>query len=245
MKAWLKLRAISAAIALAIGTLAAQTSKQPATASANFPVVTMDYSELLDSACATSANRPLDSDLVARVAAKLPQYRTQWASRGPALLRAEAEIVGHPFAYHETWAAIVTCGLPSMSFPLVLNARSFLGAFDETGSEAGEMTSFVNTLWHEASHRYVHDLRDRFPDRMTPLLKKYSSEPAVVLSHLHLYAIEQLIYRRLGLEPDLELVRKVQKKMRNQAVTDRAREIVAKEGADAFVRELKAAPATH
>jgi len=246
MRVWLRLGTLSSALALGIAPLTAQSSRGGApTPKPEVPVATMDYSELIDSACAASANRPLDSELVSHVTAKLPQYRAEWAARGPALLRAEGVIAGQPFTYHEAFAAIITCGLPNMSFPLILNARYFRAAYEEAGSEAGEMTVFVDTLWHEVSHRYIHDLRDRFPDRMTPLIKKYSSEPPAVLSHLHLYAIQQLIYRQLGIEEQLALVRKVGEKARNAALTARALEIVSKEGAEAFVRELKTAPASH
>lgn len=159
------------------------------------------------------------------------------------MLRAESEIAGQPFTYHEEFPAIITCGLPSMSFPLVLNARLIRAGRDIAGTEAGEMTNFVSVLWHEMSHRFVHDIRDRYPDRMTPLLAKYSAEPPVVLNHLHLYALEQLVYRQLGLQRDLDLIRSVQQKARNAAVTARALEIVAKETPEAFVRELRGAPA--
>jgi len=227
----------------ALATLDAQSRGHLSTASPAVPTAIIDYSELLDSSCSQATNHPLDAELVAHVKAMLPSYRAQWATRGPVLLRAETEIAGQPFTYHEEFPAIITCGIPSMSFPLVLNAHLIRAGRDAAGTEAGEMTNFVNVLWHEMSHRFVHDIRDRYPDRMTPLLAKYSAEPPAVLSHLHLYAIEQLVYRKLGLQQDLDLVRTVQKKARNATVTARALEIVAKETPEAFVRELRTAPA--
>jgi len=233
-------------LALAIGIgpvtkLQAQSRSRGITTGPDVPAVKIEYSALLDDSCSQSTNRPLDADLVAHVAAMLQVYRAQWAARGPELLRTESEVAGQPFAYHEAFPAIITCDLPSISFPLILNARLFR-AGRAAGSEPGEMAVFVNVLWHEMSHRFVHDIRDRFPGRMTPLLSKYSTEPPVVINHLHLYAIEQLVYRRLGMQQDLEFMRTIQRQPRHAAVFERAQEIVAKEGAEAFVQELRTAP---
>lgn len=205
------------------------------------PSVMLDYSSLLDMPCAMRSGRPLDSALVEHAIATVPAYRAQWAARGPELLRSEASIVGQPFVFHETTAALVTCGLPSMSFPLILNVQSFLRGRAGTGGDAGEMTEFVNTLWHELSHRYVEDiLRPR--GRRTPLLEKYAGETPVTRSHLHLFAIQELVYRQLGLQKELDLVFEVERGLMNGGNFARAHEIVAKEGAEAFVRELREGP---
>jgi hypothetical protein len=243
-------RALTPATLALIGTalaapLGAQSRRDasPNAAVADVPSVALDYSPLLDGACAQRSSRPLDSTLVAHVIATVPAYRAQWAARGPALLRAEVAVTGQPFAYHEARPAIVTCGLPSISFPLVLNAQSFQRGRALAGSDAGEMTLFVNTLWHEMSHRHVDDILQRQPGHTTPLLTKYAGELPVVVNHLHLYAIQELVYRRLGLSPEVDLAIGVEKQLMNHASFDRAHEIVAREGADAFVRELRGAPA--
>jgi len=221
----------------------AGSPSSPDASGSEVPSVTIDYSFLLDNNCAQFARRPLDSALVAHVIATVPAYREQWAARGPALLRTSVAVVGHPFAYHEARPSIITCGLVSMSLPLMLNAQSFQRGRALAGSQAGEMTVFVNTLWHEMTHRYVDDILARMPDRTTPLLTKYADETPVVLAHLHLYAIQELVYRRLGLIQEAELATGVEEQLPLGRVNlGRAHEIVTKEGAEAFVSELQRAP---
>jgi hypothetical protein len=199
------------------------------------PVVTVDYSNLLDMACSQRANITLDTALVAHLLRALPMYEEQWSASGPALLREEAAVIGRPFGFHEVRAAIITCGVPSMSFPVILNA----GSFRRAPTEADEASVFVNTLWHEISHRQIDEIIRRLPGARTPLLVKYAAEPPVVLNHLHLYAVQELVYGRLNRMAEVQAAIAVEQQLRNRVIFDRAHQIVAVEGAEAFVRELR------
>jgi hypothetical protein len=71
------------------------------------------------------------------------------------------------------------------------------------------------------------------------LLAKYASEPVIVRNHLHLFALQELVYRQLKLDADLARAEALDRALRNSALFTRAREIVAAEGAAAFVAELR------
>ena len=73
------------------------------------------------------------------------------------------------------------------------------------------------------------------PSRITPIIAKYKAEPQSVPNDLHLYAIEGLVYRKLGREKDLAVI------AAEQALKEasRAREIVPTERAENLIRELK------
>jgi hypothetical protein len=95
----------------------------------------------------------------------------------------------------------------------------------DTTTHAGKMimTVFAGTL----------------PARSTALLDKYKTEPRTVLNHLHLYGTERLVYRKLRREKDLDISIAAEQTWNEAAVLKRAREIVAIEGAEAFVREFR------
>lgn len=219
---------------LLISFLCTALAVSPANAQAT-PRVTIGYSSLLDDACVFQSGRPLDSARVNGVIAAVPTYERAWATQGPTLLQAAQQVAGAPFRFSETTAALNTCGIPNMSFPLILNSRTF----SATGAPPTPdgVAIFVNTLFHEVLHRYIVDaLRSR--PTSSPMMARYASEMPVVQNHLHLFALQEVVYRKLGKPEELVRADSVDRLLRNSVPFARAREIVAKEGAEAFVREL-------
>ena len=99
------------------------------------------------------------------------------------------------------------------------------------------MFLFSGLVFHELLHTYIGRY-DRLESR---LIEKYSGEPLVVLTHLHLTALMKRVYLKLGRADQLrEIV------ARDSASEDpayrRAWQIVNDiEGHEAFVRELRSA----
>jgi hypothetical protein len=179
--------------------------------------------------------------MVASVQSRLAEYNAQWAARGPALLAATRDLVGQPFNVRDARAAIVTCGLPSLGTPLLLDARGFWRASPD--SAADEHTRFVYILFHELLLPYFGAIQyaaGSTTPRPTPLLAKYAAEPAQVQEALHHWALEQLAYERLGLAHEWVLAKALHRTIYNPGRVIRAEEIIAAEGAEAFVHELRA-----
>ena len=221
-----RLASLAAALFLAAGTAAAR----------DYPAVSIDYFALFDRTCSEMAKRPVEEAAMRETETRLEEFRAQWARDEAALLGSVVAVTGVAFRFAETRAALVSCGFQSMSLPLLVNVRPYLATV--SGTNLAPMSDFSNTLFHEALHRYVVDAIRALPGGTTPLLKKYASEHPAVRSHVHLFAIERLVYRKVGREKELEATIEVENTFRGAAAFRRARAIVAEEGAEALVREL-------
>jgi len=122
-----------------------------------------------------------------------------------------------------------------MSVPLLINVRRFLDG--PTLGSPQPMSLFSALLFHELLHTYI----GRYDGLESKLIEKYSGEPLVVLTHLHLTALMKRVYLKLGRAEQLrEIV------ARDAASEDpayrRAWQIVNDiEDHETFVSELKTA----
>ena len=219
------------------------------------PAVTIDHSSLIERYCAGGPAKP-DPAISAELDARLGEFRAAWAKDGPALLAENVRLTGQPFRFRETIAALSACpDFPSMSLPLTINAVRFTQAYlsspapppapvglGRVGPPPGPrkvapLSEFSTTLWHEVTHRYVHDIIFAKAGHTTPLLQKYAAESQITRSHLHLFALNQLIMRKLGRESEFDAQ---EQSLKSRGMQDyiRAIAIVRGEGAEKFVREL-------
>ncbi|HJZ88336.1 MAG TPA: hypothetical protein VKN99_24345 [Polyangia bacterium] len=203
------------------------------------PEVSLEYSDLFDRACALrdEEERP-EPRAVSELASRLADFRDHWRKEAPALLGTTVKLTGVPFRFRETQAALVVCNVPSMSLPLLVNMRPYLVALQ--GEKVRPMRIFSATVFHELLHRYVSDALGGESAAATPLLAKYGSQPAMVQSHLHVFAILDAVYRKLGREDDLAAIRVQLQTVQGAATFAKAWEIVQGEGADTFLKELRA-----
>src|SRR6188472_3321239 len=63
---------------------------------------------------------------------------------------------------------------------------------------------FQGIVFHELLHTYVNSILGW--SGSTPLLTKYANEPDGVRRHLHLDAIQKLVYQKLGRAADLAAI---------------------------------------
>jgi len=191
-------------------------------------------------ACTDATKQVIEPEAITELRSRMQAIRSLWAKEGAALLGAVPEVTGIPFRFHEASATLFLCpGFPNgMNTPLMINMRMYLDA--TTKQHPVAMIDFTNALLHELLHLYVLDCLG-MPQRLTPTVEKYRGEPMPVRNHLHLYAIETLVYRKLGREKDLAISIAAEQTLppKEATVLKRAREIVAKEDAQAIVRELK------
>jgi hypothetical protein len=94
---------------------------------------------------------------------------------------------------------------------------------------------FPAYLFHELLHPYVYDLLPF--EAASPLKEKYRDEKPLVLAHLHVMAIQKAVYTGLGRPEVLALLYDVDSRFMPEY--QRSWDIVEKEGAEAFVRELR------
>ena len=211
-----------------------------AAAQSTYPDVTLRYTPMFDSVCGEATHQPVEPEAAKELRDRMESIRALWRQEGPQLLDAVPAITGIPFRFHEASATLILCSsFPNgMSAPLLINMRTYLTSTSKEKPVA--LIDFTNALFHELLHRYVGDCLG-MPPRITPIMAKYKAEPQPVVNHLHLYAIEGLVYRRLSREKDLAISIAAEQALKEGGTLKRARELVAQEGAENLVRELKMA----
>lgn len=204
-----------------------------------YPEVTFQYSPFFDAPCAEITKQPIEPEAVKELENRLDSFREYWRKDAPKLFGTTVKITGVKFQFRETKAALYLCqGFGySMSIPLLINMRYFIAAIQ--GERVSPMSQFSYLVFHETLHRYVSDRIKSLPDSTTPLLTKYRGEPLPVRNHLHLYAIINGVYRKLERQKDLDAVIAFEQTLKSAPILKRAREIVDKEGAEAFLREIR------
>jgi hypothetical protein len=204
------------------------------------PSITFAYSDLLDDACSNLTKEPPDAQAAGEAKRLLPQLEAAWQKEGPALLQAAQAAIGQPFGFREAKAALMTCGIPSMSHPLLINMKAQLHVLPPK-DETAAAQRFVDTVFKELLHRYLGDIVMAQGGRdATPLRRKYSTEPPVVRNHLLLFAVQEVVYAARGRGAQLQDAKAFEAGLRNASLFARAREIVQAEHAETFLNDLRA-----
>lgn len=163
------------------------------------PSVTLQYAEPFDRVCANRTDYEIKAAWRSELAGSLPRWRKLWETEGRPLLVAAARITGRPFPDRESTVSLSLCTFPSMSAPLLVNARHALHAFTEKPVSDAVL---MGTVVHEILHGYL----DGFVAADSPVLSKYASEPAGVRGHLHLFALLKASYLKHGWRTKLDEV---------------------------------------
>lgn len=205
----------------------------------SYPEVTLEYSPIFDAPCVEITKQSIEPEAVKELENRLDSFREHWRKDAPKLFGTTVKITGVKFQFRETKAALYLCqGFGySMSLPLLINMRYFISAIQ--GERVSGMPQFSYLVFHETLHRYVSDRIKSLPDSTTPLLTKYRGEPLPVRNHLHLFSIMNEVYRKLDRQKDLDAVIAFEQTLKTAPILKRAREIVDKEGAEAFIREIR------
>lgn len=217
-----------------------------AAAGAEAPRVEIAYPRLIERYCAQVSSRPPEPKVLDAIAARLPELRAAWERDGPALLAANARLTGRPWPFAETQAVLHGCDdLGSLSQPLLIAAGRFTPAWAERPGPDGRaraqrpVEDFVNSLWHEVSHRFLSRIIEGLPGRTTPARERHKAESVVVRNHMHLFALEELVYRGAGRAAEFE-ARRQRVMTGGDPELAKAYRLAMEEGAEALVAELRA-----
>ena len=175
---------------------------------------------------------------------RLPEFQKAWSRHGPGWLTRTEALVGHRFRYREAIDTLIVCADQpwGTSYPLTTNLEWFLAAYDgKYRSHPLWEELFAERVYHEVLHRYVRDIvgkGDGQPVRDTPLMARYRGEPFLTRVHLHIVAVERVLFGGLGKE---ELLRILRQDHQEAPAYARAYEIVDQEGAEAVIADLRSA----
>jgi hypothetical protein len=193
------------------------------------PDLYFSYSWLYDSVVCEQT--PPKAEWKAELNQKMAHLDDVWTKRGPELFQVLIDQTGVGFSRKEMDATLSLCpGKASYSSPLVLNVTRFLDSFMSPRPSFND-DEFADLVFHELTHSWVvENLKN------SELRFKYKDELPVVKNHLHLMAIQNFVYVKLGRHDLVEMVDKHYKRIGGAYA--RSWEIVQLEGFKAFINEL-------
>lgn len=195
----------------------------------HLPNLYFSYSWLYDSTVCEQT--PVKQEWVNELNQKIGHLDEVWTIRGPVLFKVLFDYTGLGFSRNEMDATFSVCPKkPSYSSPIVFNMTRFLDSYMSPNPSFGD-DEFADLVFHELTHTWlVENLKG------SELRLKYKNEANSVKSHLHLMAIQNFVYVKLG-RPDLvEMIDNSYKKIGGAYA--RSWEIVQAEGYEAFIKEL-------
>jgi hypothetical protein len=147
-------------------------------------------------------------------------------------------VVSKKFKRSELSVTLITCrAVIAVSHSTVINMKPFL----KMGLRENEAI-LLDTIFHELTHRFLDehfsDILDPANQIGTKLIKKDKKERAIVIAHLHLFALQKYAYQEAKRLDDWK---KAEKFMRSIGEPNyiKALDIVSSEGERKFVDELK------
>jgi hypothetical protein len=223
----MRLRFLAVALSALLGTAAS--------AEVHYPKLFFRYSFLYDNVC--SPDTPVPAAYATEATNRESEFTAIWESEAPALFhRLFADFhFKKGFTRKELSATLSACApksSASYSYPLIINVSNYLNSF--SGGHPRETYKFANTVFHELLHTWVNENLKR----PSPLQVKYKDENSSVLSHLHVMALQIMVYKELNKQEWLNWITYDCTHNTGTPVYGRAWEIVNSEGYQAFIDEL-------
>ena len=196
------------------------------------PKVVLTYAAPFDNICSIKTAYKIEKSWIRELIQRLPYWQSLWQNEGHLLLKTTIDLIGKPFVHEEFHVALSLCNFPSMSMPLIVNARYLLGKYMK---EPRPDFILMSIIFHEVLHNYLTPILPK----ETALLKKYKQESFVVLNHLHLLALIKSVYLSLGWQEKLDAIIRDDEKLAHDGYK-RAWEIINKyENYIDFINEIK------
>jgi hypothetical protein len=159
---------------------------------------------------------------------------SHWEKAGPKLLEQSSKLLRHTWKRKELSFFYHVCpDMPDTSSPLSINIPNVLKFYSKNKKRG--LTLAQDTIWHELLHGFIDEILNISVDT-TPLLEKYGQLNWAAESHLHLMAVQQIIYKNLGMQDEIESTKQYYRENLPEylAVWLKAEEV----GAQKFIDEL-------
>lgn len=169
----------------------------------SYPKLFFSYSWLYDSVCAEAPNKQIKPEWAQEAREKSKDFELVWMKEAPALMNKLFEIFNLGFQRKEVTATLSVCPrTQSFSNPLVLNVNRHLKSYMADRPVASE-THFADLVFHELLHTWIVENLP-WP---SPILERYKVEAQVTKNHLHLMAVQKLIYTELKRSDLLSIIK--------------------------------------
>lgn len=175
-----------------------------------------------------------------KIASMAPVFQEAWDRVGAAFLQATQSEIKVSFRRTELTASLIMHPeVFSCSHPFLININRFMD-FDVSSED--QVIEFCELVYHEALHILLDDnfpdLTDRRAIRLSKLISELPDEDDVVVSHLHLYAIQQKVLKSRGWPGVWEKIVADSSDLHHPGY-HRAINIVQQTGAEKFIAELE------
>jgi hypothetical protein len=165
---------------------------------------------------------------------KLPALQKAWSEQGSELFRETSRILNSSFGYQKHKTGVFFCEtIPSWGFPRIVRVNTNTKAQNQIDHTENEL--FIDTVFHEHLHLLVYRLLKWKLE--SPMLVQYRNEDVNTRGHLHLFAIQKMVYENLNRGQSWNKV--LSENQRTDKSYRRAMEIIYLEGADKFIEEIK------
>ncbi len=204
------------------------------------PKIFLEKGDLLDYQLSQFSQAPFPVKAQGELNSELAQFQNAWDEAAElGILTLAEQVAGRDFERKEYTAWLVLSPLIPMGRPLIINMNPFLDQGQKIHKTLSK-ENFVSLTHHEVLHFLVQNIEGKTLYKMSPLVNKYKEESVNVLVHLHLMAVQKMVYERLD-EKGESLLSETNKLYDDIIAGDykRAWAIVEEEGAKAFVDELK------
>ena len=167
---------------------------------------------------------------------RMPGLIQAWEREAPLLLAELKSAFNRIFTQHKRTVLVYLCNNWSYgsSRILAVGMRHILDPDPWEGMCSREET-FVCTLFHELLHIWIDDHID---NRKSPLLQKYRNESTDTRDHIHLLALQRMIYRNLSRHDMLKFLDHSYRTL-SPLSYKRAWSIVEDEGDEAILRDVR------
>ncbi|HXH74712.1 MAG TPA: hypothetical protein VNJ08_07085 [Bacteriovoracaceae bacterium] len=192
------------------------------------PRLFFSYSWLYDSENCVNAPEEI---WMAEIEERTESFSELWHVRGQELFKVLFDHTGLGFSRKEMTATFSVCPKKaSFSNPLVLSMTPYLNSYMRPKPAYGD-DAFVDLVFHELLHTWVVEHLEK-----SELRAKYKEETPSVRNHMHLMAIQQFVYLKLGREDLVSMLNRLYAKIGSSYA--RSWEIVQIEGFEAFMNEF-------
>lgn len=123
---------------------------------------------------------------------RIPEFQQKWDELSPELFKVLLAEFKRDFSRSEYTASLSTCAVaPSMPDPFVLNVSRYLKTY-MSPKPPRDLKLFIDVAFHELLHLWI---AENFKQE-TALKIKYKNEKLGVTNHIHLFAMQSLIYEK-------------------------------------------------
>ena len=197
------------------------------------PKLEFEYAGVFDQICAGKSGNTMDPKFVEMARSSTPRFQNYWDESAPNLMTTLFDMTGQEFYRKELTVYTTICDYVPMSQPFLLNVQFWIQEDNDRNRR-----SVVQMTFHEFLHKYLVSVADW--NKIKLVHGEFKNEDASVKAHLHLMALEMLIYKSAGRQDLYDTADFVYKNLIKGSYK-KSWELVLEHGPEKFLEDLNQA----